>query len=423
MTILLKHTDLVIEDSVIHGQDILITDGIITKIEANITDDVQQVIDCSGQTAFPAFFDMHTHLRDPGFLYKEDIESGTNAALHGGFWGVCAMPNTDPVADSVPVVEYMIQKADQYGYAKVFPVAAITKGLLGHELTEMMELKAHGAVAVSDDGKPVSDSNTMRQALRYAHMAGLPVICHCEDLSLVNGGVMNEGATADRLGLRGITRAAEEAAVAREIILAKSYRVPVHITHISTQGSVALIRNAKQEGVSVTCDTCPHYFSLTDQACEGYNTPAKMNPPLRERADVAALIEGLRDGTVDAIATDHAPHHFDEKNVEFDHALNGIIGLETSFAVACTYLYHTGQITLPRLAQLMSRTPCDILHLTPAAIRVGCQANITVCDTKKIWTPTPENTVSKSQNSPYFGTPLTGKVTTVITDGRLKLSE
>ncbi len=422
MTILLKNLTVVTVESVTEAQDILVADGVIAKIGANLTDNADRVIDCTGKTAFPSFFDMHTHMRDPGFTYKEDIETGTRAALHGGFWGVAAMPNTNPVTDNVPVVEYIINKANKFGYAKVFPVAAITKGLEGKELTEMMELKAHGAVAVSDDGKPVSDSNTMRQALRYADMAGMPVVCHSEDLSLVNGGVMNEGATADRLGLRGITRAAEEAAIAREIILAKSYQVPVHITHISTKGSVELIRNAKKEGVKVTCDTCPHYFSLTDEACEGYDTHAKMNPPLREASDVAAIIEGLMDGTIDAIATDHAPHHFDEKKIEFDHALNGIIGLETSFAVGCTYLYKTGKITLPGLAKLMADTPCRILNITPAEIKVGATANITVCDLDETWVPAPENTVSKSKNSPYYGKELTGKVKVVITDGKLKLS-
>ena len=422
MTILLKNLSVVTVDSVTDAQDILITDGVITIIGANLTDAADTVLDCTGKTAFPSFFDMHTHMRDPGFTYKEDIESGTKAALHGGFWGVAAMPNTNPVTDNVPVVEYIINKANKFGYAKVFPVAAITKGLEGKELTEIMELKAHGVVAISDDGKPVSDSNTMRQALRYADMAGMPVVCHSEDLSLVNGGVMNEGATADRLGLRGISRAAEEVAIAREVILAKTYDVPVHITHISTKGSVDFIRNAKKEGVKVTCDTCPHYFSLTDTACEGYDTHAKMNPPLREEFDVEAMIEGLRDGTIDAIATDHAPHHFDEKKIEFDHALNGIIGLETSFAVGCTYLYKTGKLTLPQLAKLMADTPCRILNIEPAEIKVGKTANITVCDLDETWVPTPENTVSKSKNSPYYGKELTGKVKIVITDGLLKLS-
>ena len=422
MTILLKNLTIVSTTEVTTGQDIFIKDGIIEKIGTGLKETCDTVLDLSGKIAFPAFFDMHTHMRDPGFTYKEDIETGTKAALHGGFWGVAAMPNTSPVTDNVPVVEYIINKANKFGYAKVFPVAAITKGLEGKELTEMIELKAHGAIAVSDDGKPVSDSNTMRQALRYAHMAGMPVVCHSEDLSLVNGGVMNEGATADRLGLRGITRAAEEAAIAREIILAKSYNLPVHITHISTKGSVELIRNAKKEGVQVTCDTCPHYFSLTDEACEGYDTHAKMNPPLREAFDVDAIIEGLQDGTIDAIATDHAPHHFDEKKVEFDHALNCIIGLETSFAVACTYLYHTKKLSLSKIAELMADTPCKILNLTPAEIKVGNVANITVCDLNEIWMPTPENTVSKSKNSPYYGRELCGKVTTVITDGVLKLS-
>jgi len=252
-------------------------------------------------------------------------------------------------------------------------------------------------------------------------MAGLPVISHSEDLSLVAGGSMNEGETSNSLGLRGITRASEEVSIAREIIIASTYNLPIHITHISTKGSVEIIRQAKKNGARVTCDTAPHYFSLTDSECIGYNTNAKMNPPLRENEDVAAIIEGLKDGTIDAIATDHAPHHFDEKDVEFDNALNGIIGLETSFSVACDYLYHKNNINLSEISKLMSENPCKILNIEPKKIEVGEIANIAICDLDLEWIPTKENTVSKGKNSPYLGKKLKGKVCIVITEGKLKL--
>ena len=420
MRILLKNLDIITNDNILKKYDILITDGIIGKIEKNIGEAADKTIACDGKTAFPAFFDMHVHLRDPGYTYKEDIISGTKAAMKGGFWGVCAMPNTDPVTDNVPTVQYIINKANSEGYARVFPAASITKGLKGTELTEMLELKAHGAVAVSDDGKPVSDPNVMRQALIYANMAKMPVISHSEDLSLVNGGVMNEGAVSDRIGLRGITRAAEEVSISKEIILAKTFNVPIHITHISTKGSVELIRQAKKEGVSVTCDTAPHYFSLTDMECENYNTNAKMNPPLREADDVAAIIEGLKDGTIDAIATDHAPHCFDEKNAEFDNALNGIIGLETSFSVTIDTLYHKNSFDLPTIARLMSYNPPTLLGIEPAKIEVAKTANITICDLNQEWTPQEDDFVSKSKNSPFLGKTLKGKVETVITNGTLR---
>jgi dihydroorotase len=420
MIILLKNLSLITPEKITKDIDILIENGTISEIAQNIMKNAEKTIGCKGKTAFPAFFDMHVHLRDPGYTYKEDIVTGTKAAAAGGFWGVCSMPNTDPVVDSVPVVEYIINKANKEGHARVFPAAAITKGLGGRELTEMLELKSHGAVAVSDDGKPVSDSNVMRQALIYAAMAGLPVISHSEDLSLVNGGVMNEGETSNLLGLRGITRAAEETAVSREIIIAETYNVPIHITHISTKGSVEIIRAAKGRGAKVTCDTAPHYFSLTDNECVGYNTNAKMNPPLRTSEDAAAIIAGIKDGTIDAIATDHAPHHFDEKKVEFDNALNGIIGLETAFSVAVDCLYHKNGIDLRKIVELMAVNPPKILNITPAAVEAGAAANIVVADLEKEWKPAKESFLSKSKNSPYIGKTLKGKIETVITNGILR---
>lgn len=419
MKILLKNLDIIKDDTVLHNYDILIENDKIIKIEIGIEETADKTLDCKGKTAFPAFFDMHTHMRDPGYTYKEDILTGSKSAAIGGFWGVLAMPNTNPVTDNVPIVEYIINKSNKAGYARVFPCVSITKGLEGKELTEMLELKNAGAVAVSDDGKPVSDSTVMKQALIYANMAGMPVISHSEDLSLVNSGVMNEGEISTSLGLRGITRAAEEVAISREIIIAKTYNVPIHITHISTKGSVELIRNAKKEGVLVTCDTAPHYFSLTDKECIGYNTNAKMNPPLRENEDIKAIIEGIKDGTIDAIATDHAPHHFDEKNVEFDNALNGIIGLETAFAVTIDTLYHNNKVDLNKIASLMATNPPNILKIEPAKIEVGKTANITICDLEKEWQPTPSNTVSKSKNSPFYGKTLKGKVETVILNGKI----
>jgi dihydroorotase len=420
---LLKNLNIVSDDNILKGYDILIEDDKIAKIETNIKDNSDKTLDCKGKTAFPAFFDMHTHMRDPGYTYKEDIITGAKAAATGGFWGVCAMPNTSPVTDNVPIVEYIINKANKAGYTKVFPCASITKGLEGKELTEMIELKNAGAVAVSDDGKPVSDSTIMKQALLYANMAGMPVISHSEDLSLVNGGVMNESQISTSLGLRGITRAAEEVAISRELIIAKTYDLPIHITHISTKGSVELIRNAKKDGVRVTCDTAPHYFSLIDTECNSYNTNAKMNPPLREKEDVNAIIDGIKDGTIDAIATDHAPHHIDEKNVEFDNALNGIIGLETSFSVTLDSLYHKNTVSLNKIAKLMATNPPTILNIEPSKIEVGKTANITICDLEKEWQPTPENTVSKSKNSPFYGKTLKGKVETVILDGMIKVEQ
>jgi len=315
--------------------DLVVENGLVKEIGPGLTAPAgAETIDAGGKYVVPGLIDMHVHLRDPGLEYKEDIISGTKAAVAGGFTSLVCMPNTKPAVDNKTVASYIINKAKAEGFCNVFPVGTITQGMHGDRLAEMGELKEAGCVAVSDDGKPVTNSELMRRALQYANGIGILVISHAEELELVGEGVMNEGFTSTELGLKGIPRVAEDIATAREVMLAEYVGAPVHIAHVSTKGSVQIIRDAKARGVKVTCETAPHYFTLTDDAVRGYNTTAKMNPPLREADDVAAIKQGLKDGTIDAIATDHAPHHIDEKDVEFNAAMNGIIGLETSLPLS-----------------------------------------------------------------------------------------
>jgi dihydroorotase len=315
--------------------DVLVENGLIKEIGKGLVAPTgAETVDAAGKYVVPGLIDMHVHLRDPGLEYKEDIVSGTRAAAAGGFTSVVCMPNTKPTIDNKAIASYIINKAKAEGFANVFPVGSITYGLSGDRMSEMGELKEAGCVAVSDDGRPVGNPELMRRALEYARGMGILVITHAEELSLVGEGVMNEGFTSTEIGLKGIPRIAEDIATSRDVMLAEYTRSPIHIAHVSTEGSVRIIREAKARGVQVTCETAPHYFTLTDDAVRGYNTNAKMNPPLREAADVAAVKAGLKDGTIDAIATDHAPHHLDEKDVEFDVAMNGIIGLETSLPLS-----------------------------------------------------------------------------------------
>ena len=320
--------------------DIYIDKGVVAEIGENIDLDGvdMEVIDATGKIVTPGLVDMHVHLRDSGQEYKEDIESGTKSAAMGGFTSIACMPNTEPVIDNQAIVEFIKSKAASVGCVNVYPIGAISKGLEGKELAEIGEMKFAGVVAISDDGRPVVESGLMRRALEYASMFDVTVISHCEDMGLVAGGSMNEGYVSTALGLKGITRAAEEVMVSRDILIAEATNTAVHIAHVSTRGAVDLVRQAKKRGVKVTCETCPHYFTLTDKACEGFNTNAKMNPPLRTDDDVEAVKEGLRDGTIDAIATDHAPHHIDEKQCEFALANNGIIGFETALGLSVTHL-------------------------------------------------------------------------------------
>jgi dihydroorotase len=399
--------------------DLLVENGTVKEIGQGLKAPAGvETVDAAGKYVVPGLIDMHVHLRDPGLEYKEDIVSGTRAAAAGGITSVCCMPNTRPVIDNKAVASYIINKARAEGFCNVFPVGTITYGMGGERLSEMGELKETGCVAVSDDGKPVCSSELMRRALEYARGIGILVISHAEDLSLVGAGTMNEGFTATELGLKGIPRVAEDVATARELLLAEYTGSKVHIAHVSTQGAVRLIREAKARGVQVTCETAPHYFTLTDDAVRGYNTNAKMNPPLREAADVAAIKAGLADGTIDCIATDHAPHHLDEKDLEFNEALNGIIGLETSLPLSLG-LVAEGVLTLPQLVEKMSCNPANILGLGRGTLRAGAPADITVIDPAKEWTVTAEALASKSTNSPWLGQTMQGAAACTILAGRV----
>ena len=399
--------------------DVLIADGVVLELGQGLSaPEGTQTIDAAGLIVTPGLIDMHVHLRDPGLEYKEDIATGSRAAAAGGFTSVACMPNTSPVIDNKAVTSYILNKARNEAVVNVFPIGAITKGSKGESLAEMGELKEAGCVAVSDDGKPVCNSELMRRALEYAKGVGITVISHSEELALVGEGVMNEGFTSTELGLKGIPWAAEDVAVAREVYLAEFTGTPVHIAHISTVGSARIIRHAKERGVQVTCETAPHYFTLTDEAVLGYNTNAKMNPPLRTAADVAAMKAGLADGTIDAIATDHAPHHPDEKDVEFNIALNGIVGLETSLPLSLK-LVEEGCLDLKALVSLMSCNPAKILGLERGTLKPGAVADVTIIDLLKKWQVSAERLESKSKNSPFLGWEMQGAAAYTIVKGQV----
>ena len=399
--------------------DVLVENGLIKAIGTGLKAPAgAETIEAAGKYVVPGLIDMHVHLRDPGLEYKEDIISGTRAAAAGGFTSVVCMPNTKPVIDNKAIAGYIINKAKSEGSANVFPVGSITYGLDGDRLSEMGELKEAGCVAVSDDGKPVKNTELMRRALEYARGMGILVITHAEELSLVGAGVMNEGFTSTEIGLKGIPRVAEDIATARDVMLAEYTHSPIHVAHVSTAGSVRVIREAKARGVQVTCETAPHYFTLTDDAVRGYNTNAKMNPPLREAADVAAIKAGLADGTIDVIATDHAPHHLDEKDVEFDTAMNGIIGLETSLPLSLR-LVSDGVLTIDQLIEKMSCNPSNILGLQRGSLSAGGVADITVIDPLVEWTVDPDKLASKSKNSPFLGWSVSGAASATILAGKI----
>lgn len=399
--------------------DVLIVNGTVKELGKGLSAPAgAEVLDAAGKYVVPGLIDMHVHLRDPGLEYKEDIISGTKAAAAGGFTSVCCMPNTKPVIDNKTVASYIINKAKAEGFCNVFPVGSITYAMNGERMAEMGELKEAGCVAVSDDGRPVVNAELMRRSLQYAHGMGIMVISHAEELSLVGEGVMNEGFTSTEIGLKGIPRVAEDIATARDVMLAEYTGAPLHIAHVSTKDSVRIIREAKARGVKVTCETAPHYFTLSDDAVRGYDTNAKMNPPLREEADVAAIKEGLKDGTIDCIATDHAPHHLDEKDVEFNEALNGIIGLETSLPLSLQ-LVETGVLTLMQLLEKMSANPAAILGLNRGSLKTGAVADITVIDPTKEWTVDAEKLLSKSKNSPFLGWKVKGSAAATIVAGKI----
>ena len=387
-----------------------------------LSDSAEEVIDADGLTIMPGLVDMHCHLREPGYEYREDIKTGTASAAKGGFSSVCCMPNTKPVCDNAAVVEGILRRADQVGSANVFPIGAASKGLEGKEIAEMGLMKDAGIVAVSDDGKPIATANLLKKVMEYASDFDLPVLNHCEDLT-IGEGAMNDGAVATSLGLRGIPAIAEEIMIARDILTAEYLDMPIHICHVSTARGIDIIRQAKKRGVRVTCETCPHYFSLTEDACETYDTNYKMNPPLRTEADRVAVIEGLKDGTIDCIVTDHAPHHVDEKDIEFSLANNGIIGFETAFAVGYTYLVKPGFLTLKELIEKMAVRPSQILRLGRGTLDRGMPADITLADLDQKFVYTKEEIRSKASNSPYIGSELTGRIKMTITGGKITYDE
>ncbi len=378
------------------------------------------LIDAEGLIVFPGLVDLHTHLREPGHEYKETIETGCASAAAGGFTTILCMPNTNPVNDNESITRHIINKAASTGIS-VRPVGAITQGLKGERLSEMYELKAAGCVAFSDDGRPVSDARLMRRALEYAGALGAPVITHAEDLSLARGGVMNEGAVATRLGLSGIPNAAEDAAIARDILLSGLTGARLHIAHVSTRGGVELIRRAKEKGIKVTAEATPHHLTLTDKEVAGYNTDAKMNPPLRSEADVLALREGLKDSTIDCIATDHAPQSELEKDIEFDRAANGIIGLETAFSLIYG-LAEEGVLTITEAIRKMTANPASIMGMDCGSISVGSIADIAIADLRGTWTVEKDALRSRSKNTPYMGRTLKGVIVKTIAGGRVVYS-
>jgi dihydroorotase len=425
MKILIKNGQVVDPSQGLSGAfDILIEGRIIRglypggKAQKGLLGLRDRVIDAEGKYVVPGLVDMHVHLREPGFEYKETIKTGTRAAVRGGVTGVCAMPNTSPVNDNSGITEFIIRKAQKEGFCSVYPVGAITKGLGGEELAEMGMMKEEGCVAFSDDGRPVMNPLLMRRALEYAKAFDVPIISHSEDLNLSRGGSMNEGLLSQTMGLAGIPSAAEEAMIYRDVALAELTGGRLHVAHVSTRGSVSIIRQAKARGVRVTAETCPHYFSVTEDAVKGFNTNAKVNPPLRTPADVEAVKEGLRDDTIDVIATDHAPHHINEKLREFDQAPPGISGLETSLALSLA-LVEDGILTIERLVEKMSLNPSRILGLKSGTLKAGARADVTIIDLKKNFKVNSQSFISKGKNTPFDGWPLRGAAALTISGGKI----
>lgn len=400
--------------------DVLLRDGKVEAFGGTLgTPDGAEVVDCDGLVVAPGMIDVHVHLREPGREDVETIRTGAHAAVAGGITAVCAMPNTRPVTDNQATVGFVKRQGEAAGFARVYPYGAISLSQKGETLAEMGEMITAGAVAFTDDGYPLQNAQLMRTTLEYARTFGVPVAEHCEDMSLAHAGSMNEGAVSARLGLKGIPDEAEEIYVIRDILLAKRTGGHIHLCHMSTKGSVELIRWGKERGINVTAEVCSHHISLTDERVRQYDTNAKMNPPLRNDEDVQALQEGLADGTIDLLVTDHAPHHYDEKEREFADAPNGIVGLETALGVNCTWLLHRGVLSLSAMIDSMSCKPAKVFGLPGGTLRPGSLGDVTVFDPNRQWTVDPTKFKSKGRNTPYAGVALTGQARYTVVGGRL----
>lgn len=425
MTLLIQNGRLLDPVNHVDGvADILIENGRIQKIGQGLTAPAgAQVVDAQNKVVAPGFIDIHVHLRVPGQEYKEDMGTGTAAAVRGGFVGIACMPNTRPVIDNVSTVTHVKVLAQMQGFCKVWPTGAITKALKGEELAEIGEMWEAGAVAITDDGRPVDRAETMRQAMYYAKQFDILVMDHAEDKSLSGDGAMHDGAVSSALGLKGIPSASEESHVARDVLLSLETGARVHIQHLSSRRSVELVRWGKQMGARVSAEATPHHFTLTDAAVAemDYSTNTKMNPPLREEADRQAILQGIQDGTIDIIATDHAPHHIDEKDVEYQYAAFGITGLETSIGLTLDRLVRPGIISLGQMVEMMSTRPAKLINQTPPALVEGAEADITILDLDKTWTVEAHEMESKSQNSPFIGWSLTGAPHATIVGGELRM--
>ncbi len=399
--------------------DVLIEDGRVAAIERQLDGKGGEILDASGLVVAPGFIDMHVHLREPGIEHSETIETGARAAAAGGFTSICCMPNTLPVNDNATVTSYIIERARQQAVVNVFPIGAITKNSAGEELAAFGSMKNAGIVALSDDGRPVMNARVMRRAMQLAKSFDLPVIDHCEDLNLSAGGEMHEGVPSTRLGLRGIPASSEDVMVARDILLAENTGVRFHVAHISSRHSLHMVQFAKKRGLSVTCEATPHHFALSDAAITSYDSSYKMKPPLRSACDVAAVLEGIVSGTVDAIATDHAPHPGSEKMQEFEKCPFGIIGLETALGLTLEKLYHTGKISLVRVVELFTTGPARILHLDRGTLAAGAVGDVTLFDIERSWTYDVNRSFSKSKNTPFDGWQFRGGPAATIVQGKV----
>jgi dihydroorotase len=407
------------EDGLDNELDVLIEGGAIRRIAEHISERARELLDARGQFISPGFIDLHVHLREPGGEISETLETGLAAAVAGGFTAVCPMPNTRPINDSPELTRSLLERAQKIGLAKVFPIAAVSAGSEGERLTDFAALAEAGAVAFTDDGRPVKTAGLMREALERARQLDLPIIDHCEDPSLSAGGIVNEGPVSERLGLKGIPNSSEAVCVARDVILAEASGAHLHIAHLSTAAALDAVRAARRRGVRVTCEVTPHHFSLTDEALGESGTHAKMNPPLRSAADVNALVAGLADGTVDAIATDHAPHAPELKQKPLAEAPFGVIGLETALALGLTRLVHPGKISLWHLISLMSSNPARIIRRPLGRLTPGAAADVTIFDPEKEWTYRASEGRSKSRNSPFDGWKLKGAVMATVVSGKI----